>query len=642
MDEEDIADAEEARKIQTSNAFPSLGSTADETAGGAQSMDILRAPGETMGVKLLRKMGWRDGQGIGPKIRRRARLSEDRDTHSEEDQETHLFAPENQRMIAFIKKNDRKGLGFEGEGHLGEGAPNEQLDRPRTEMANGEDEQLGIGTLLQEKKMKKKPLARGGFGVGILDDNGSDDEDPYSMGPQISFNRTMGSDKKKKKRPSSMRTTANPLLNSKPVYISKIASRKTSSGFRRCHDGRLPLDGFVLSNDTEMLSTPISSDKRYSLPHIPAGWRSSKSTSNPKETREGQGYRSAAEVAKASTLSPKSRAALLGEAALPGKSVFDYLSNNARSKIVSATNNESLPPALNEASKLAMGTPSAKSLHSLVPELDSQTALTALGKGTAGWMPYGEDTAKRARYRNFLESRAGLRGVEPGVPERAPEHTLDDWIKEMHEFAHAAQIFKPMTGMMASRFTSSSSAPKLASDKPDNVPDPSSSAEGADNLITRPSEKKKDAAEEAASLGMFGPLTRSIKEWHPTRLLCKRFNVKPPIHVDPGEAPPGFEGGASAEHTHSSALPQKRLELVGKQDIDIMMREANLGRIGAREISSFGGTNHKPGESFETRVAASEIEEPVIVDTEHNESLERERPGEEIFKAIFGSDSEED
>ena len=199
MDEEDIADAEEARKVQTADSYAGLGSTAQERSQDVSVMDLLKTTGETMGVKLLRKMGWRDGQGIGPKVRRKARLDEGSELNSGQSQETHLFAPENSDMIAFVRKNDRKGLGFEGEGRLHSTTTPEQPSKPTLGRTNGDEEDVLIGTLPTGTTAKKKKAApRSAFGVGILNDNGSDDDDPYSMGPQISYNRIIGSDKKKK------------------------------------------------------------------------------------------------------------------------------------------------------------------------------------------------------------------------------------------------------------------------------------------------------------------------------------------------------------------------------------------------------------------------------------------------------------
>ncbi|KAL8739532.1 MAG: hypothetical protein Q9190_007674, partial [Brigantiaea leucoxantha] len=533
MDAEDLAEAEEARKLQTNDSFAGLGSTADELTKPGSIMDILKTTGETMGVKLLKKMGWREGQGIGPKVRRKARTDEGDEATFEGNQETHLFAPENSEMISFVRKNDRKGLGFEGEARLDGNSTNE------THVGNlrdQDDDAFGTGTVSGRGKVKKKhSVIRTGFGVGILNDDGSDNEDPYSMGPRISYNRVIGGEKKKKK-PETIKSAANPLLNNKPVFISKkAASSKTASSFRRCHDGRLPLDGFVLSSSKDPLSSFLSQDGKYPPPKIPEGWKSSKKslTTSTAAAATKVPFRSTADVAKASTLSPKSRAALLGEAPLPGKSVFDFLNPTARSRIAAATNNQNLPPALDEAASLAPPqSQTSKTLQSLIPPLSAESALAALGRGTAGWMPYAEDLSKRARYRTFLEIQASLHPAGT-IPERAPETSTDDWVKEMQEFAHAAQIFKPMTGMMASRFTTSSStsSSKAAATNTGNGEDDRAKAAQQGDLLTRPQSKPGDPAEEAARLGMFGPMTRQVLEFWPTRLLCKRFNVQPPDHV---------------------------------------------------------------------------------------------------------------
>ncbi|KAI4105614.1 MAG: hypothetical protein L6R37_002692 [Teloschistes peruensis] len=621
MDKEDLADAEEQRKVQTANSFAGFGTSAEhESKNNKDFMGIFRPTGETMGVKLLKKMGWREGQGIGPKVRRKAMLEELDDPGASE---THLFAPEDSRIISIVKKADVKGLGFEGEGHLDvnkipAGARDDDGDEMDASMSRSANNSM--------LKAKKKPQVRGGFGIGILNDTGSDDEDPYNMGPKISYNRVMGCDKKVKKKLETAKPLANPLLRNKPVFISKKAaflSKSSSSNCRRCHDGRLPLDGFVLSNDVNS----NFQDVKYPAPTVPEGWKSSKTPSIA--PTDNSSYRSAADVAKASMLSPSSRSALLGETALPGKSVFDYLTPNARSRIASATNNNHLPPALSEASKES-STP--KTLHSLIPALGSETALTALGRGIKGWMPYVEDLAKRSRYRLFLEIRAGLK-PEGTLPEKVAGMRTDDWIKEMQEFAHAAQIFKPMTGMMATRFTSSSGTAKMASDLPDKDNEDGGGAEGEATLLRKPHEKPEDPALEAARLGMYGPVTRTIKEFYPTRLLCKRFNIRPPAHVqvDPGpEVPPTAdfgEGEGGERPRQSDALPQRRLELVGKRDMEELMRE--------RKVSGFEGAGDV-GEEVASRASR------VVIDAERNEALERDRPGEEVFKAIFGSDSEDE
>ncbi|MCJ1439029.1 hypothetical protein MMC27_008419 [Xylographa pallens] len=629
MDEEDIADAEESKNLGTSDSFAGLGSTEGDSIRQGISMDVLRVSGETMGVRLLRKMGWRDGQGIGPRVRREAKLDDGEEIGIPDGQEMHLFAPENSHMVSFVRKNDRKGLGYQAEERL----VNNTIDIGTGDVIMGVDEYLFLKT---SKPMKKTKAPRGGFGMGILNDNGSDEEDPYHMGPQISYNRVIGSDKKKKKKSETGKpivTTSNPLLRSKPVFISKkTLTSKAGDGLRRCHDGRLPLEGFVLSSKDLSQSEDFS---RFPTPETPKDWKSSKTSSSatqPTKTRSLT-YQSSADLARSSALNPATRANLLGEASLPGKSVFDYLTPTARARLATATQNPNLPPALNEAPP-----PGYKATHSqrnidlasIIPSLDSTIAAAALHRGTGGWAPYAEDPAKRTRYRSFLEVHAGLR---EGLPSRAEGMSIDDWVKEMQEFAHAAQIFKPMTGRMAERFISSTST-TTDSGKGGSVPQAD-----AETLLYTPAPTPTNPAEEAARLGMYGPLTRSSKQFFPMRLLCKRFNVKPPDHVqiDPGGAPPTGSNptatGADAEpgfggrfQSSGYQTSTKSLELVGTKEMDELRREN--GQL-------IGGVEVHVGERMG-------VVEPVMVDPERNEALEKERPGEAVFMAIFGSDSESD
>ncbi|EAU38952.1 conserved hypothetical protein [Aspergillus terreus NIH2624] len=612
MDEEDIREAEEARNLQTAEDFSGFGSTGTDPARRGGLMDVFQMGGETMGVKLLKKMGWKEGQGIGPKVRRRAYGD------ASDADKTYLFAPENPPMVAFIHKTDHKGLGFEGESRLDAHKPDDQ--------ESDDDADPFFGRRLRVPEKPKPPRTkeprRGAFGVGVLNDTGSDDEDPYSLGPQISYNRVIGGDKKKKKRAKSEDgkpaiTSSNPLLNSKPVFISKKAIAAKGAGFRKCHDGRLPLDGFLLADGISGLAIS-SQEKKYAPPEIPKDWKSRK---RPSHDRDESTYVSTKEAAKASSLDPSSRAALLGEAQLPGQSIFDWMTPEARERIVKLTGRTDLPPARGEKAPKGYEASDAqkrRDLWDLVPKLDKQVAVQALTRAASGWMPYSEDPDKRTRYRTFLEVRAGLR---ESLPERVPGSTTDEWIAELNEFARAAEVFKPMSGLMASRFTSASSGPKGSSDESESATSPSS-------LLSKPAQKPADPAEEAAKIGMFGPMTRSHHTFYPTRLLCKRFNVKPPSHVqvDPGEPRERAEG-TPGDRFQSAGYQSDTgpKELVSRDVMNQLM--LNIGATGGADAGSSG---------------VQEKAKPIVVEPERNEALEAERPGEAVFKAIFGSDDEEE
>ncbi|AEO64220.1 uncharacterized protein THITE_2110136 [Thermothielavioides terrestris NRRL 8126] len=617
MDEEDLADAEESRRIQTQASFSGLGTTADDATRTSGLMGLLRVEGETIGTKLLRRMGWKDGQGIGPKIRRQARL--DLPSDGTGAGETYLFAPENVPMISFVRKTDHKGLGYAGETRL---TPVGLAATATRANESEEDDDTGIGDFgrprftLAPTRKKQRDKGRGGIGVGILNDTGSDDEDPYEIGPRISYNRVIGGDKKKKKAATSM---INPTLKTKPTFIpsKKPALGKVALGVRKCHDGRLPLEGFVFGKEPDALTSGINDEGKYPPPQIPPGWVSAKQA----KSREGPtGYVSAADAAKASTLDPKARAAILGEEQLPGKSVFDFMSAEARERLAAVTGRTDLPPArgevpaghaLSEADRL-------KELLSRVPRLDKETAVAAISRGSSGNAPYADDEAKRSRYIAFLEYQAGFRATPGAQP---PKMNSEEWLRELQEFYSCARIFKPMTGLMASRFTTSTAT---------RSGNGSTAEAGAGELLSKPPPKPQDPAEEAAKLGMFGPMTRSVADFYPTRLLCKRFNVKPPAHVLPDE--------------HAASEPSKPKYNIPShydmpQDYGSLRQEPLASESGPVSAASNGTPRELADSETPGRTPASE---KAVVDSSRNEALEGKRAGEEVFKAIFGDSDDDD
>lgn len=608
MDEEDLREAEEARIISTSEGFSGLGTTKEDAMRTGGVIDIFRVTNDTVGVKLLKKMGWKEGKGIGPKVRRAARADDGGDLSDE----MHLFAPDDPQMISFNRKTDHKGLGYSGEARL----PSSR-DEPFAK--SGDEEETGLKAGLRLNSMKRSKT--GGFGVGILNDTGSDDEDPYQMGPKISYTKVLGGSKKAEKKKRSALGSANPLVAAKPVYMSaKAKDAKAVSGFRKCHDGRFPLDGFVLSSELDDFASISLQDDKYKPPEVPLDWKSSKTT---QQDQAGSGYVSAADAAKASTLNAHSRSTLLGEETLPGKSVFDFLSPSARARIVAVSGKSNLPPAGGE--KAPQGyemtvEEQSKILQDSVPRLDASVAVQALARGVGGWMPYAEDEAKRSRYRAYLETQAGTR---ESLPLREENMTKDEWIIEMQEFAQAAQVFKPVNGLIASRFTSSSLQPQ-------GTPD-TGSGTSTDSLLTKPAAKPEDPAEAAAKLGMFGPMTRSVQTFYPTRLLCKRFNVKPPAIVQPEP------GDDSSQHGPPKAPNFQPYGFQTPPNADVVP----VAKPAERQLLQELRPPHRAGLEIQvTNTGVAEEEVPVVMNAERNDALEAERPGEAVFKAIFGSDDE--
>jgi len=380
MDGEDFAAAAEEMVLESNRNFTGWGSTADELASKARLtvMDLLKPPPEeTMGVKLLKKMGWKDGQGIGPKVRRAAVVFDD-ETGQEitEHDKIHYFAPQDSALITLEKKDNCSGLGY-----------------------TGNIKQESIRDQRLEAQVEKVSVQKGSFGVGVLIDEDEDDGDIYEIKPKTAYNRVIGGDKKKTTKPC-----AKLIAPAKHVFISKkINPSKARSNVRKCFDGRLPLTGFTLAPE------PIQAkDGWYPPPQVPQDW--TPTLSQPADASSRNPPQLPQETSNPEVkLDPRSRGALLGETPLPGKSVFDYMSPAARERIAAATGKSNLPQALNEAPPPGY-TPS--SLADLVPKLPQTVALGALN---GGFMPYADDMEKRGRYRKFLEIQAGLR---EGLPDK--------------------------------------------------------------------------------------------------------------------------------------------------------------------------------------------------------------------------------
>ncbi|KAH7114263.1 hypothetical protein B0J11DRAFT_540530 [Dendryphion nanum] len=592
MDEEDLAQAAESRQLETAQSFAGIGDSSKSSTNDG-FFGLFMTEEDTIGVKIIQKMGWRRDQGIGRKVHRSAQLG-DLNGASKDEQTQHFFAPKDSRAMPLVQQEFRKGLGFQSEGRLS-----------KDEQEPNEEPKFTLPFLEKSKKptaSQKPSFKKSSFGVGVLNDTGSDDEDPYELGPKISFNKTLGKDKKAKKQSKFSKASG----GDRHVFVSKKGvSAMVTSVSLTSRDGRPVLRGFRLAIRVTMQPKKM----KYPPPQMPSGWKSIKGvTQNPDPST----FQSVADAARSSTLDVKDRASLLGETPLPGKSVFDFISKENRDRIAVLTGRADLPQGQGQAAPQGHKSEGQKDLWSFVPILDKNVAAGALAKGATGWMPYAEDLKKRARYVSFLELKTG---VKHSLPERAPGLSVSDWVNEMKEFAQAADVFKPTSGIMASRFTSSSSAgPQTGGDN------------GKKDLLRTPATKPEDPAEQAAMLGMYGPMTRSVMPFHPTRLLCKRFNVPPPPDVP-----------LSAD-TDADIFGARTREAVSKSDLNKMMHEV-LTRGPALQRPSWMNQPKETGMETDT---LPDTFEHAKVDIEHNEALLQERPPEDIFKAIFGDDDDDD
>lgn len=290
---------------------------------------------------------------------------------------------------------------------------------------------------------------------------------------------------------------------------------------------------------------------------------------------------------------------MLGEKALPGKSVFDFISSTARDKLATASGMANLPPGLGEvpAEYALSQEEKLKALWEQVPKVDKDTAIAAISRGSSG--PYADNERKRNRYRAYLEHGANQDRPLPFKPAGLSD---DDYLREMTEFYNCARIFKPMTGFMASRFTTAKTQSGTTDTK------------GGD-VVSQPEPKVTDAAEDAAKVGMYGKLTRSVKDFYPSRLLCKRFNVRAPAH-----SRPDHDAQSARATTEGARAPEPNQLLL-----------------------TSGSASTVPLQQGEAQAPQVQVQpEPARINPEKNEAVEASAASQDLLKAVFGASDDED
>ena len=489
----------------------------------------------------MRIMGWREGQGVGPLKSKKVDLN---DTEICPYHEGYKYAPSASQLITIERKKDKFGLGYNGIK-----SQSLRINENQDERKTNTGEPLGM---------------RGGIGVGVLNEDGEDESDHYaSYTPRGGYDASIGPKLKQKKPAASHSVLFRPRekINEKTIQNASkhtfISQKKTaynslphpfkssSKILRKCHDGRLPLTGFSLAKREVNLQSDW-----FDPPEIPEGYIPSTNFSENfhRKVRTDQ------------PLMPDDRGDILEEDKIPER----------------------------------QGLEKAESEDDSLPSIEAHSAYLALN---GGFMPYGEDLPKRERYKMYLEAQAGVT-KEPLIPPE--EIKRSQWRNELAEFALAAQIFKPMGRMMASRFTSST----------DVSTQQTSVVDGYDTGITAKKEKEQEPALLAAQMNMFGHLTRTISEFYPAKLLCKRFGVNPPTNM------------GSVELAYSGYSETAPASAHGKPSTN--------NRVGQGEVHGVvqGGKNDE-----NSIFAKSNL---VEIHSDINLALEKERPEDDLFAAIFG------
>ncbi|KAG0414698.1 hypothetical protein HPB47_008145 [Ixodes persulcatus] len=350
-------------------------------------------PGQSIGVKLLNCMGWRQGQGIGPRLTRKDKKQREQnsarvygcalppsaESSDEEDEraELHLFAPSDIDNIIYAPKNNLHGIGYVAlDKHSVLAAPID-LDQPTTTKGH------------LEKGKRKLAISGQAFGVGAFEE---EDGDIYAREDMSQYDFTLGDELEDKPR----KTT-----------LSIHEARGKS-----LHHITKTLEGFHLAKD------PPTVRKHYPPPQIPADFEPIHH--GPKKERRRF------EEPKAN-LYKEDRKEHSG-------SIFDLISPADKARLENIKQRGSSGQA-KEAAK------------------DESATHAELSDSPAGpTKPFARDEAKQKRFEQYLSLLSSKR-IEL-FPAMQPLH-MTEWEKEREckEFQRAAMICQP-TQSLGSRFVS--------------------------------------------------------------------------------------------------------------------------------------------------------------------------------------------
>ncbi|XP_037847435.2 G patch domain-containing protein 1 isoform X1 [Chlorocebus sabaeus] len=534
MDEEDLSEFGIAPKaIVTTDDFASktkdrIREKARQLAAatapipGATLLDDLITPAKlSVGFELLRKMGWKEGQGVGPRVKRRPRrqkpdpgvkiygcaLPPGSSEGSEGEDDDYLpdnvtFAPKDVTPVDFTPKDNVHGLAYKGLD------PHQALFGTSGEHFNlfgGGSERAGDLGEIGLNKGRKLGISGQAFGVGALEE---EDDDIYATETLSKYDTVL-----KDEEPgdglygwTAPRQYKNQKESEKDLrYIGKI------------------LDGFSLA------SKPLSSKKIYPPPELPRDYRpvhyfrpmvaTTSENSHLLQVLSESAGKATPDPGTHSKhqLNASKRAQLLGETPIQGSatSVLEFLSQKDKERIKEMKQATDLKAAQLKARSLAQNAQSSRAQPSPAAAAGHCSWHVALGGGTAtlkasSFKPFAKDPEKQKRYEEFL---VHMKQGQKDALERCLDPSMTEWERgrERDEFARAALLYASSHSTLSSRFTHAKEE-----DDSDQVE------------VPRDQENDVGDKQSAVKMKMFGKLTRDTFEWHPDKLLCKRFNVPDP------------------------------------------------------------------------------------------------------------------
>ncbi|XP_055627851.1 G patch domain-containing protein 1 homolog [Toxorhynchites rutilus septentrionalis] len=489
MDDEDLGEFGIApQRVQAKEDFaPASKATKRRmhTSGSAIAQPVLRAllepAKEKTVVGMLKRMGWREGQGIGErqdkseKKKAKERNKKERyvmrmygcehpdrtvshASHDETDSESDLsdceinFAPDDFDPLVAMIKDNVFGLGYKG------------LNRH-----DGESKRFNLFDTLEvvDKNNKKLSIRGQAFGIGALEED--DDEDIYAKDDMTRYDFSLG-EKSKTVRAITHKDHEGCLEGFCP---SKMKGKQNKKIFRV----EVPAT-YVARNWMERRSRfePIDETRRQHL---------------KKDEYKLQGL-------GRHDLNPLTRGQILGEPSVEPSSSASILDSVSRQQenLVSAE--------IIDTSDASQSRPVAKISKDLkvVPNKPTlRQEASNYGSTSGGFKPFINYPDKQDRYEKFISFKPSdkFKNKEAYLGSLQPLG-MSEWDREREqkEFIQAQRMYRPMDGLMSDRFVTESTL-----------------------------KAERDVENQSQSKEITMKRVRVM--WKPQKELCKRFNVPEPF-----------------------------------------------------------------------------------------------------------------
>ncbi|XP_029160727.1 G patch domain-containing protein 1 homolog [Nylanderia fulva] len=456
--------------------------------------ELLKPVKETVGIVLLKKMGWKPGQGIGSRLTKKEKqkikqrnekiklVQENSDmagsnSEDSDDNSTNItFAPDDYEPFRCKPKDNYFGIGYSG------------LDRRK--ILSGHINLFDTPAFCVQDKNKKLSIHGQAFGVGAFE---ADDEDIYEREDMSRYDFALDPEHKKKTRwsqdaPSSSQTDC---LDDFVRAKEKLANKKIFKP-PELPKNFAPVHAIRKSRFYPPIAIPVENGKRREpLNAIDRA----RILEDPDEHSKKPPSVASNIITKTLNLHGKQqteeRKKLENEQTTTGNSWLDKLTsqNFVKGDVVGTQDESGSLKTLEEFKE------------SVSASTCSSTERDSSSKSEKSAKLFSSDPDKQRRFEQYL---IFLKNNEMNKFETIQPLSMTEWEREQErtEFEQAAKL-EQSNNYMADKFIHSS-----------------------DHTIDK-TDPEKDV-KEAVRLKMFGKLTRERSEWKPASIVCKRFNIPEP------------------------------------------------------------------------------------------------------------------